>query len=202
MTSPGKYKLAGFSLGALREESDSPLVRWGLLLVAILALWFWVVEPLQMWRDDLHNQVQRNAGKVARLMALERNASQWIQARTDAAGAAASSRNLLFDYASDTQAQAAMQNLLRDLAQARGVTIESQKLMPAELMAPIGSRLVIEFTLRGNIAGTMQLMDDIAGADKLFVTERWAIQMDRNRSVFSRVRVAACRPGQTEVADS
>ena len=202
MILPEKFNLKSLNPGALWEESNSPLIRWSLLVMGILAFWFWIVEPLQMWRDDLNSQVERNAGRAARLMALEQNADEWIQARNDAVVAAAQSRELLFDYSSDTQAQANMQNLLRDLAQTRGVTVESQKLIPAELAPPIGARLVIEFGLRGGIVGIMQLIDDIADADKLFVIERWSVQIDRNRSAFSRVRIAAYRPGPMEATDS
>ena len=116
----------------IKSQSDTSLIRWSVLGIAVIAVWVWVVEPMQLWTGDLRDQVQRNADKASRLMALEKNASLWIEAEKEVRLALADAQQRLFVSSSDTQAQASIQSLLRELAVSRNLNVESQKLIPAE----------------------------------------------------------------------
>lgn len=183
----------------LKSQSDSPMIKWGVMAIAVIASWVWVIEPLQIWTGDLHDQVIRNADKASRLLALEKNADQWIDAQREARLALAEAEQALFVSSSDTQSQASIQSMLRELAVSRNLNLEFQKLLPAERLEPIGTRLAIEVALRGELIDVLYFMDDVVRSEKLFVIDQWIIQIERNKKAYVRFQAAGIRPVELEV---
>ena len=183
----------------IKSQSDSPLVRWSVLAIAVIVIWVWVVEPLQTWTTDLQAQVARNADKAARLLALEKNVDRWLTAQQEARLALADAEQTMFVSSSNTQSQASIQSLLLALAESRNLNLESRKLIEAEVMPPIGTRLGIEVGLRGELVDLLHFMDDVSRNEKLFVIDRWLIQMERNKKAYARFTLAGLRPGAIEV---
>ena len=183
----------------VKSQSDSPLIRWSVLAIAVIVIWVWVVEPLQIWTKDLQDQVERNAGKAARLLALEKNADQWLTAQQEARLALAEAEQIMFVSLSNTQSQASIQSSLLELAESRNLNLESRKLIEAETMQPIGTRLGIEVGLRGELVDLLYFMDDVSHSEKLFVIDRWIIQIERNKKAYARFTLAGLRPGAIEV---
>ncbi len=183
----------------IKSQSDSPLVRWSVLAIAVIVIWVWVVEPLQTWTTDLQAQVARNADKAARLLALEKNVDRWLTAQQEARLALADAEQAMFVSSSNTQSQASIQSLLLALAESRNLNLESRKLIEAEVMPPIGTRLGIEVGLRGELVDLLHFMDDVSRNEKLFVIDRWLIQMERNKKAYARFTLAGLRPGAIEV---
>ena len=183
----------------IKSQSDSPLVRWSVLAIAVIVIWVWVLEPLQTWTTDLQAQVQRNADKATRLLALEKNIDHWLTAQQEARLALADAEKAMFVSSSNTQSQASIQSLLLALAESRGLNLESRKLIEAEVMPPIGTRLGIEVGLRGDLVDLLHFVDDVSRNEKLFVIDRWLIQMERNKKAYARFTLAGLRPGVIEV---
>ena len=183
----------------IKSQSDSPVVRWSVLAIAVIVIWVWVVEPLQIWTTDLQAQVARNADKAARLLALEKNVDRWLTAQQEARLALADAEQAMFVSSSNTQSQASIQSLLLALAESRNLNLESRKLIEAEVMPPIGTRLGIEVGLRGELVDLLHFMDDVSRNEKLFVIDRWLIQMERNKKAYARFTLAGLRPGAIEV---
>ena len=128
----------------IKSQSDSPVVRWSVLAIAVIVIWVWVVEPLQIWTTDLQAQVARNADKATRLLALEKNVDHWLTAQQEARLALADAKQAMFVSSSNTQSQASIQSLLLALAESRNLNLESRKLIEAEVPAanryPLGHR--------------------------------------------------------------
>ena len=183
----------------IKSQSDSPLVRWSVLAIAVIVIWVWVVEPLQTWTTDLQAQVARNADKATRLLALEKNVDHWLTAQQEARLALADAKQAMFVSSSNTQSQASIQSLLLALAESRNLNLESRKLIEAEVLPPIGTRLGIEVGLRGELVDLLHFMDDVSRNEKLFVIDRWLIQMERNKKAYARFTLAGLRPGVIEV---
>ena len=183
----------------VKSQSDSPLIRWSVLAIAVIVIWVWVVEPLQIWTKDLQDQVERNADKAARLLALEKNADQWLTAQQEARLALAEAEQVMFVSLSNTQSQASIQSSLLELAESRNLNLESRKLIEAETIQPIGTRLGIEVGLRGELADLLYFMDDVSHSEKLFVIDRWIIQIERNKKAYARFTLSGLRPGAIEV---
>ena len=182
----------------IKSQSDSPVVRWSVLAIAVIVIWVWVVEPLQIWTTDLQAQVARNADKATRLLALEKNVDHWLTAQQEARLALADAKQAMFVSSSNTQSQASIQSLLLALAESRNLNLESRKLIEAEVLPPIGTRLGIEVGLRGELVDLLHFMDDVSRNEKLFVIDRWLIQMERNKKAYARFTLAALRPGVIE----
>ena len=183
----------------IKSQSDSPVVRWSVLAIAVIVIWVWVVEPLQIWTTDLQAQVARNADKATRLLALEKNVDHWLTAQQEARLALADAKQAMFVSSSNTQSQASIQSLLLALAESRNLNLESRKLIEAEVLPPIGTRLGIEVGLRGELVDLLHFMDDVSRNEKLFVIDRWLIQMERNKKAYARFTLAGLRPGAIEV---
>ena len=183
----------------IKSQSDSPVVRWSVLAIAVIVIWVWVVEPLQIWTTDLQAQVARNADKATRLLALEKNVDHWLTAQEEARLALADAKQAMFVSSSNTQSQASIQSLLLALAESRNLNLESRKLIEAEVLPPIGTRLGIEVGLRGELVDLLHFMDDVSRNEKLFVIDRWLIQMERNKKAYARFTLAGLRPGAIEV---
>ena len=183
----------------IKSQSDSPVVRWSVLAIAVIVIWVWVVEPLQIWTTDLQAQVARNADKATRLLALEKNVDHWLTAQEEARLALADAKQAMFVSSSNTQSQASIQSLLLALAESRNLNLESRKLIEAEVLPPIGTRLGIEVGLRGELVDLLHFMDDVSRNEKLFVIDRWLIQMERNKKAYARFTLAGLRPGVIEV---
>ena len=183
----------------VKSQSDSPLIRWSVLGIAVIVIWVWVVEPLQIWTKDLQDQVERNADKAARLLALEKNAGHWLTAQQEARLALAEAEQDMFVSSSNTQSQASIQSSLLELAESRNLNLESRKLIEAETMQPIGTRLGIEVGLRGELVDLLYFMDDVSHSEKLFVIDRWIIQIERNKKAYARFTLSGLRPGAIEV---
>lgn len=183
----------------IKSQSDSPLVRWSVLAIAVIVIWVWVVEPLQIWTTDLQAQVERNADKAVRVLALEKNVDHWLTAQQEARLTLAEAEQAMFVSSSNTQSQASIQSLLLTLAESRNLTLESRKLIEAEVMPPIGTRLGIEVGLRGELVDLLHFMDDVSRNEKLFVIDRWLIQMERNKKAYARFTLAGLRPGAIKV---
>ncbi|MDG2406850.1 MAG: hypothetical protein P8M25_18525, partial [Paracoccaceae bacterium] len=169
----------------VKSQSDSSLIRWSVLAIAFIVIWVWVVEPLQTWTKDLQGQVDRNADKAARLLVLEQNADRWLAAQQEARLALAEAEQLMFVSSSNTQSQASIQSSLLELAESRNLSLESRKLIEAETMQQIGTRLGIEVGLRGELVDLLYFMDDVSRNEKLFVIDRWIIQIERNKKAYA-----------------
>ena len=191
-----------FDLDGIKAQSDSPVVKWSVLAMAVIVVWIWVIEPVQVWQSELLSQLDVSERKASRMLALEENADQWLNAEAEAATVYVDLEDLLFDARSDTQAQADIQNLLSGLANERGVSVVSQKAIPGERLGAVGVRLAVELGLRGELPALLGFIEDISRSEKLFVIDHLILQVDRRRQASARFTVAGIRPLATEVPDA
>jgi len=187
--------LQGLNVGA---ETDSPLVRWSILVILLILFWVWLIEPLQKWRSELDEKAARDAEVAVRLAALQESAAEWTDAYREAEAALEAAMPLYFLEQSDTAAQAVMQQLLSNQARLRGVQVESSKLIEAEIVPKLGSRLGIAMNLRGELVAVLQLLDDISRANHVVVIDRWQMRRERNNVISAQITVSGFRPGEAE----
>lgn len=176
------------------SDSDTPFIRWCIVVIAVLAIWFWFVEPLQAWTKELQASLDRNEAKASRLASLDENKDAWIKAESLAVQTLAAIEADLFILASNTIAQAEIQKVLQEFAVSRQLNLESQKLLGAESLGSIGNKLAVEIGVRGELINILQYLDDISRTNKLFIIDRWIIQMDRNNKAYARLVVSGIRP--------
>lgn len=175
------------------QEADTPLVRWSIFAIGLLVLWFWLVEPLQQWQQSLEKQIAQNARQAVRLVSLKEQAEHWVVAEQQAISALEEEMSMLFLQASDTAAQAKMQELLQQTCRARNITIVSQKLHPAEPEPIIGRKLAIAMDLQGELVDMLGLLDDLSNLHRLISIERWMLKHDEKRGAYAQIVIAGFR---------
>jgi hypothetical protein len=193
------YRQLKSTLGrSVGGEMDTPLARWSIAAIAVILVWLWLLDPLLGWRNDLAEQAERNAKKAVRLLALQEQAEAWSQAEQDTVAALQQQLAMLFLQPTDTAAQAVLQQLLSGRIEARGLTIESQKLIEPEDMPGIGRKLGVAVNLRGSLANILQLLDDISKARHVLEIDNWMMRRDRNGSIGVQITVYGYRGEQVE----
>ena len=188
-------------VASIKAQTDSMVVRWSVLAMAVIAIWVWVVEPIAQWSSNLAEEVERDARKTARMLALEEHADTWLRVQQEGNEVYAKAVNGLFAAASATQAQADLQQQIRVAAELHGLNIVSQKLIPAVPLPPIGIKLAVEMAVRGELAPMLTMLDDISRAEKLLVIERWSIQIDRRGKASARFTIAGISPRTQDEVD-
>lgn len=188
-------------ISKLTTEADTPLLRWSVLAIVLILVWFMFIAPLQSWQADLGEQIQQNAQQAVRMNSLKNNAESWEQAEDLAVTSFEEAMQTLFLQTSDTAAQAVIQGLLRDQCKALGITIESQRLLEAEDFPGVGRKLSVAMSLRGDLADILTLLDIISGANHILQVDRWFIRKDRDESVVVQIEVAGFRGETVQVAD-
>ena len=186
-------QLKSLRAGAAAAELDSPLVRWCLAAIAVILVWVWLLEPLQDWRAGLAEQTERNARKAVRLIALQERATEWAEAEQAATDFLQQQLGLLFMQPSDTAAQSVMQQLLVTVIEARGLRIESQKLIAPEVAPGLGQRIGVAVNMKGNLAQVLQLLDDISNSRHIVEIGNWLMRRERNGDISLQMTVYGYR---------
>ncbi len=172
---------------------DAPVVRWGLFAIGLVLTWFFVIEPLQFWRESLDRQVAQNAKKAVRLVALKQQAQNWVEAERIAIATLEREVGAFFLQVSDTAAQAEMQEVLQEMCAARNITIVSQKLLLAEPEPMVGQKLAIAMDLHGDLANQLRLLDDLSRAKQPLLVERWLLKKAEGHTAIAQIVVAGFR---------
>ena len=180
---------------SIRTQADSPIIRWSVLAMGMIAVWVWCIEPLQIWKDDLHEQVARSAERTARLIAIEDNADRWIEARVEAGQALSAAGHQLLAGTTDTQSQAFLQTTLQQIAEGSGLMVEAQKLLSPEPIEGVGMQLAVELSVRGALVDLLYFLGDVSRSEKLLVIDYWTMQMQKDGTVFARTTITGFRPG-------
>ncbi len=196
-----RHLLTNWQHLAARPEFDTPLVRWSVVAIVTILVWFSLIEPIQQWRHSLQQQVAQNAKKAVRLVSLKEQAQSWAAAEKLAVTTLEQEFQALFMQSSDTAAQATIQTLLQKQCSEHSVIIESQKLLQAESEEDVGQKLAIAMNLRGDLLDMLRLLDDISNANRLLQVQRWMIRVDQKQKAVAQVVIAGFRGVSKEPAD-
>lgn len=184
------------------RDSDTPLVRWSIFAIALISIWFWLVQPLQNWNKSLTEQIEQNAQKSVRLVALQEYSEQWAAAEKLAVKTFEQELSAYFIGTSDTAVQADILALIKQQSLKRELTVESQKLLPAEIEVGIGIKLPIAMNIRGELANVLTLLDDLSQASHIVQIDRWVIRKERNNKFILQVSLAGYRTSTDSSAAS
>jgi general secretion pathway protein M len=107
------------------------VVALGTALVAVMALWLIVISPLISFYADRSEQLQKQQAVVQRMERLVA-ARQSLMEQAATLGDAAPTKGNLLDGSSIPVATAALQGLVRDIANMSGATLSSVESLPGE----------------------------------------------------------------------
>jgi len=179
---------------AAMPGSDSPWLRWSLLVVAAVLFWAVLFEPYQAWSEMRKDMLQAQIGKIERLTGLQASAPAWAQARRDEAAALEATRPLLFQAASYAMAQSDLSAYLQGMYVAAHLQLDSQRLLDMEHVASVGEQVAIYFRMRGALADMLGFIDAVARGKKLVLLDDVYIGVDRFGKATLQFKALAFRP--------
>jgi len=150
---------------------DTPLVRWGMLLIVVIVLWAMVIAPFMAWRDEQADYLETRIARVERLLAMQQATDVWLKAQQQYAEAVKASAPAFIAGDSFAVAQSNMLTLLRQAVQQYHLTVESQHLAEPRLVDGLGQEIGIDLRLHGRLADVLAFMDALARHVRLLVAD-------------------------------
>jgi len=179
---------------AAMPGSDGPLLRWGLLVVAVVLFWAVLFEPYQAWSEMRKDLLHAQINKVERLRGLQASAAAWAQAKDDEAAALEATRPRLFQAASYAMAQSELSSYLQGIYVASHLQLDSQRLLDMEPVAQVGEKIAVYFRMRGALADMLGFVDAVARGEKLVLLDDLYIGVDRFGKATLQFKAVAFRP--------
>ncbi|MGQ3050326.1 MAG: GspMb/PilO family protein [Roseateles sp.] len=165
-------KLGEAWLQALREWVGNARLRWGGRLI-LATLWIWLSLLAQDQAAAWRVQSDEAQAQVQRLSSL-RSESGWPQRAQDARLQLESARALLWTAASQGQAEAALQDRLREMAAKAGVTIRELSIAAGDGKPtgggarPLRVRLNVDMSNRVALTG---FLSEISQSPQLMIVD-------------------------------
>jgi len=155
----------------MQGDSTSPLVRWGVLLIALIILWFGVVEPFLAWRSERFDALSNRIGKVERMVAMQQGAEVWIRAEQDYTEAMKAVGPLFIEGDSYAIAQSKFMALVRQQAGSFEMVVKSQHLRDSEPVPGLGEAVGVDLHLQGRLSDALALVDALVRAPRLLTID-------------------------------
>jgi len=179
---------------AAMPGSDSPLLRWGMLLAAVIMFWALVFEPYQAWSEMRKDMLQSQLHKVERLHGLQASAAAWTQARQDYSAVFEATQPLFFQAASYAMSQSDLSSYLLDMAVASHLKLDSQRLLDMEPVESMGEQVAVYLRMRGDLANMLTFVDAVARGSKLVLLDDLYIGVDPHGRATMLFKAYSFRP--------
>lgn len=157
---------------ARREWLANPRLRWGVRFI-FATIWLWLALLVQDQAAAWHAESDEAQTQVQRLTPLRRE-SNWPQRADDARTQLESARALLWTAASQGQAEAMLQDRLREMCAKAGlnvrelVNVAGDTKAVAEDAKPLRVRLVVDM---GNRLALMGLLSELGQSPQLIIVD-------------------------------
>jgi hypothetical protein len=166
----------GGSLGAALRQSraewqGNPRLRWGVRLI-VATLWVWLAllaqDHAQVWRTE----TEEARAELERLQPLRAQA-QWTQRAEAARVQLEAARAMLWPSVSQGQAEAALQDMLRELCTKAGLPVRELAVAAgaqsgADGVKPVRARLVVDM---GNRLALMGVLAEIGRSPRVMMVD-------------------------------
>ncbi len=155
-----------------REWLANVRLRWGVRFI-FATIWLWLALLVQEKAAAWHADSDETQAQIQRLKPLRRE-SNWPQRADDARAQLETARALLWTAASQGQAEAMLQDRLRDMCAKAGlnvrelVNIAGDTKAAAEDAKPLRVRLVVDM---GNRLALMGLLSEIGQSPQLIIVD-------------------------------
>lgn len=150
---------------------DEPLVRWGLLISAVIVFWAFALVPYLEWRDTQQDLIESKVNKVLKLQALKASSEQWEGSLKKHEGAMQTISASMFQDSSYAGAQAKLLNMVVTLARKHHLVLDSRRLLDEEAGEMLGQKVGVMLRLHGKPLDMMNFIHAAAQTEKLMVLE-------------------------------
>lgn len=159
------------------EGSDSPIVRWGVLLSVYLIVQQWLIDPYFEWRDETLQQLEANQHQIDSLTALKNSEEKWRNALTKSEQAMTATGQAFITASSYALAQQTMYNQVQELITRFQLKIDSQRLQEAK-PAPFGEQIDLQLNLSGHLFDIISFLDALSSAEQVYRFEQLYISVN------------------------
>jgi len=168
MSEAAKKILAQLSV---QSDSASPLVRWGILVIVLIILWFAMVEPFLIWRGERMDALNRRIDKVERMVAMQQGADTWISAEQDYSKAMKAVGPLFIEGDSYAIVQGKFMALVRKQAGLHKLVVKSQHLRDRVVVPHLGEAVGIDLHLQGHLTDALAFIDALIRTPRLLTID-------------------------------
>lgn len=187
------------------EGSDSPLVRWGVILSAYLIAQQWLIDPYLDWRDETLQQLEADQRQVNSLTALKNSEEKWRNALTKSEQAMTATGQAFITASSYALAQQTMYNQVQELITRFQLKIDSQRLQEAK-PAPFGEQIDLQINLSGHLFDIIGFLDALSSTEQAYRFEQLYISVNAEqaslRMTLSGFRLQTTESQQTSPAEA
>lgn len=178
-------------------QSDTPLVRWGIVVVGLILCWSLLVAPYLDWRQQRAELIRAHAQQAVKLRLLLASAPQWRQANQRAQQRLQQWLPRLFRNSSEAAAQADLVRLMLKTARKYHITLQSQRLLEPEQQGAL-RRIMAFMIFHGKRSDVLAFLDAAARLPQLVVLDR----VDINRHAATGDTAIRCRVSGFRLVDA
>jgi Tfp pilus assembly protein PilO len=169
-------------------------LRWGIVLIGVIVVWAMLFVPYIDWRAHKIEWVNAQSAKLQRLQGLTKASASWKQADIDFQQELDTESTLFFHGSSYAVAQTSLLQYLRKNISHHHLTLESQRLLNAEMSPAVGEKIAIHLRLKGELSELLAFMDTLAQSSYLLTMESVYIASVRDGEALLQLELAAYRP--------
>ena len=172
---------------------DEPLVRWGLLGIAVICFWILIFSPYLDWRDLRQSAIGIQSNKAVKTLALKAVSETWKKSSEQHRKMVKILTEALFQGSSYASSQAALLNRMVGLLQEHHLTLDSQRLLDAEHEQGLGQRVAIFLRAEGSQVDVLSFIDAVARDDKLIVLDKLYLNRGGNALMMLQFQATGFR---------
>ena len=182
---------------AREEWRSNPRLRWGVAVVAAIALVYLLLVLLD-WRRELHDEYQQRTLQLYKMAALA-GQEQWSVRAQSALNLEKSLQAEIPRVATIGLAQAEMQTTIRQILNAFGPKLSSESRPPVQVRSQPGLWRV-PVTIRGILAQAqlMEILRRIESSDRLIVIDEFQMGFVQGQPNITLTAVAYYRVGAAQ----
>ncbi len=187
----GSNQLSGY-IARLQQMpgADGPLVRWGIVCITAIFLWFILLAPWEQMLEHEREMLASQSMEAARLYALQSRVDVWKHADQQFRQALAQASQSLLQNASETIAQSELQKLVQAMIKKHHLKVETQQFIQVAVEPGLGKKVGIELRLTGSMIDGYRFLDTLARNRHLLIIEKLHLGHRNSGDIGIVVRVA------------
>lgn len=171
------------------RDNDSLLVQWGGVVMVLILVWSFVIEPFSVWKAERFERLAQQAENQQRLLSLKASIDEWrtTRARYEEIFTVQSER--FFQSAGPVAAQGELQGILARTAQKYGLQVINQTSYEPQPEPGLGQRLPVSIMVRGNTANSIRFLAEVSAHPKLLLIEQTLFSRQRENEMNLTINV-------------
>jgi len=175
------------------QSLDTPIIRWGFVIVMFLVIWSVLLVPYLDWREQRIEMLHMQLSKVERLQALHASLHQWQKSEDMLSEASKELDGLFFQGSSYAVAQTDLLKVMHQYMRDDHLVLESQRLEDAEVDSELGEIIGVNLRFHGKLFDILSFVNALSKDQHLLSFSFLAISYLRENEALLQVKVRGYR---------